>query len=210
MKRMNDGAVRRTLSSWLAVLLLALAAGPVAAEEAGDWLVRVGGTYVDPKSDNGDVVEVDGAPSLTFEVGYMVTDNWAVELLAAWPFEHDINLAAGGTEVASTKHLPPTLYAVYHFNQTGRVQPYLGGGLNYTIFFDEDTTGPLAGADLELDPSFGVSVVAGVDFTLNERWFANASVRYINIETDAELDGADLETVEIDPICWGLNIGYRF
>jgi len=210
MKRLRDRSGFRLLSRWLTVLLFAMAAGPAAAEEAGDWLLRVGATYVDPKSDNGDVVEVDAAPSLTFEIGYMVTDNWAVELLAAWPFEHDINLAADGTEVASTQHLPPTLYGVYHFNQRGRVQPYLGAGVNYTVFFDEDTSGPLAGADLELDPSFGLSVVAGVDIAINERWFANASVRYIDIDTDAELDGASLETVEIDPICWGLNIGYRF
>ena len=61
----------------------------------------------------------------------MMTDNWAVELLAAYPFEHDIYLV-DGPEVGSTKHLPPTVSLQYHFMPDSTFQPYLGAGVNYT------------------------------------------------------------------------------
>ena len=144
------------------------------AKQAGDWLLRAGLSNVDPKSDNGDIVEADADTMFTFDISYMLTDNWAVELLAAAPFEHDISLI-DGPQVASAKQLPPTLSVQYHFNPTGRFQPYLGAGVNWTLFFEEDTTGPLSGADLKLDNSVGIAAQVGVDWTIGEHWLVNAT-----------------------------------
>lgn len=76
------------------------------AHEAGDWLIRAGLHTVDPKSDNGDIVTVADDTMFTFDVVYMLTPNWGLELLAAAPFKHDIALVNGPT-VASAQHLPP-------------------------------------------------------------------------------------------------------
>jgi outer membrane protein len=201
----------RTTSQFLMAgcLTAALSVPAAYAHEAGDWLVRAGFTNVDPKSDNGDLVEVDEDIMFTFDITYMLTSNWGVEALLALPFEHDIALVNGPT-VASTKHLPPTFSAVYHFTPDAAIKPYLGAGVNFTLFFDEDTRGPLAGSDLELDPSVGLAAVAGVDIDLGSNWFVNAHLRYMDIDTDSELDGTSLETVEIDPWVYGVNLGYRF
>ena len=180
------------------------------AQEAGDWIVRVGLGNVDPKSDNGDVASVDSGVAAVFNATYMMTNNIGIELLAATPFEHDIKLAADGTRVGQTKHLPPTLSVQYHFDTDSAFKPYVGAGLNYTLFFDERTSGPLAGTDLELDDSFGIAAQVGTDWNISDTMFANLDVRWINIETDAELDGAPLETVEIDPIVYSLTLGWRF
>ena len=179
------------------------------APEQGDWLFRVGASYIDPKSDNSDIVEVDGAAGVTFNISYMLTPNWAIELLAALPYKHDINLLSG-EEVADTKHLPPTLSLQYHFLPGATVQPYVGVGVNYTNFFSEDTSGALAGSELNLDDSWGWAADVGVDFPLNDNWFLNLDVRYIDIETKARLDGASIGTVEIDPLVYGAHIGFRF
>jgi outer membrane protein len=184
------------------------------ATERGDWLVRVGAHYVDPKSDNNEVVSVDSATSMTFDVTYMVDPHWGVELLAAWPYEHDIHLN-GGPKVGDTKQLPPTLSVVYNFLPQSRWRPYAGIGVNWTIFFDENLSGPLAGADLSLEQSVGVAYVVGVDIDLNDRWFCNFDVRYINIDTDATVHPADnspnvgIGSVQIDPWAFGANVGYR-
>lgn len=198
----------------LAVALLSGAATAIAvpdarAHEAGDWLVRGGFHNVDPKSDNGDIVEVADDTMVTFSVLRMITPNWGLELLGALPFEHDIALA-NGPRVGSTKHLPPTLSVVYHLRPDARFQPYAGLGVNVTLFFDEDTRGALAGTDLDLDTSVGAAGVVGMDVALGDGWFVNADLRYLDIETDARLDGADLETVRIDPWAFGLSVGYRF
>jgi outer membrane protein len=182
---------------------------PLQANEAGDWLVRFGGSYVSPKSDNSEIVSVDGQMGVTFNFSYFFTPNLAVELLAALPYEHDIELVGGG-KVASTKHLPPTVSLQYHFLPDARFQPYVGAGLNYTTFFSEKTTGALTGTDLNLDDSWGWAAEFGVDIPFNESWLLNFDVRYIDIDTKAKLDGASLGTVEIDPWVYGAHVGFRF
>ena len=46
-------------------LLGALFANSAFAMDAGDWLLRFGGSYVDPKSNNHELVDVDSASSFT-------------------------------------------------------------------------------------------------------------------------------------------------
>jgi outer membrane protein len=179
------------------------------AFEPGDWLIRAGVTNVDPKSNNHDVVSVDDATSMSINFTYMMTDIWGLEVLAAYPFEHDITLD-DGTKVGSTKHLPPTVSIQYHFRPTEKFQPYFGVGVNYTDFFSEKTTGPLEGTNLKLGASWGLSGQLGFDVLISENWFLNLDLRYINIESDAKLDGASLGTVKIDPWVYGAHIGVRF
>ena len=190
------------------VLVLALPAAPALAD-AGDWTVKAGPYLVTPKSDNSDIVSVEDGASLGFSFTYSFTDNWAFEVLAATPFSHDIELVGGG-KVAETKHLPPTFSLQYHWANDSSFSPYVGFGLNYTTFFDESTTGALAGTNLNLDDSFGFAAQLGGNLELNDRWYLNLDLRWINIETDASLDGVEVATVEIDPFVAGLNVGYRF
>ena len=204
------------LKALAAVAALSLFSTSVAAFEQGSWVVRAGVHSVQPKSDNGEIaalaadVEVDSAEQLTFGVTYMATDRWGIQLLAALPFEHDIDI--GGANLASTKHLPPTLTANYHFIKNSKVNAYFGVGLNATLFFEEDTRGAIAGAELELDTSYGAAAVFGIDFTINDKWFVGGDLRYFDIDTDAKVTAPGLslsETVEIDPWAVGLRVGYR-
>ena len=50
----------------------------------------------------------------------------------------------------------------------------------------------------------------GADFMLNDNWFLNGSIRYIDIETKAKLDGASIGKVDISPWVYGVHVGYRF
>lgn len=197
------------LAAAIVSVLGVVAVPAVQAQDAGDWIWRVGVHNVRPKSDNHDVVNVDTGASLTFNGTYIFAPHWGVELLAAMPFAHDINLNGGG-KVAETKHLPPTLSLQYHFNPNGTWRPYLGAGLNYTLFFDEKAVGALAGSKLELDPSWGLAGQFGLDVELGSNWFANVDARWFDIDSDAKLNGAKLGTVEIDPYAFGLAIGRRF
>ena len=210
----------------LAAAAAAVLAAPVAsAYEPGDFYMRLGATNVDPDDPNGDItlpgadpldIEVDDAWSLTFTGSYQWTKNWAVEVLAAVPFEHDIELEDLG-KVGETKHLPPTVSLQYHFLPDGKFQPYVGAGINYTIFFDDGPEGALKdlGGDLEIeDNSFGLAGQIGFDYMLNDRWFLNLDLRYISIETEAKVTipgvGSIKEDVDINPFVYGVNVGYKF
>jgi outer membrane protein len=192
-------------------LFLAIGAS---AQEKGSLWVNLGAHVVDPKSDNGsvaggafDVTVGDSLrPSVMLE--YFVADNLGIEVLAAWPFSHDVEL--NGTKAATVDHLPPTLSLQYHFNGSGAISPYLGVGLNYTLFFSEDTTGPINGADLSLGSSWGLAAHGGVNFKLGERWGLGVDLRWIDIDTDVDLNGSDIGTVEIDPLAYGAYFRTHF
>jgi outer membrane protein len=201
---------RLTVLGLALVVLTAGVAQTAYAKDAGEWIVRAGAKVVDPKRANSDIVRVGDDTMFTFDVTYMATSNIGIELLAAAPFTHQLTLVDGGQNVGSTDHLPPTLSVQYHANAEGAFQPYVGAGINWTIFFNEKTTGPLEGTDLSLDDSFGLALQLGADWLIGRKWLVNADVRWIDIDTKATLDGTDLGTVEIDPFVFGLNAGYRF
>jgi len=183
-------------------------AGTATAFEPGDWLVRVGASYVSPASDNHEIVDVESGTSATINLTYMMTDVWALELLAAYPFKHDLELA-DETKIGSTKQLPPTLSIQYHFRPTEKFQPYVGFGINYTTFSSEKTTGPLEGTDLNLGSSWGLAGQIGFDMLLNDKWFLNVDARYIDIDTKASVNGESIGKVEIDPFVFGGHIGFK-
>lgn len=207
--------MQKTLITSALALALGAAAMPALAQSAGDWTLGVGVHAVDPKSDNGSLVDgalkvdvdSDVKPTLTFE--YFVRDNLGIEVIAAWPFEHDIAIDGLGT-VGSTKQLPPTVSLQYHFNSKGKVSPFIGAGVNYTTFFSEDTRGALEGTKLKLDDSWGLAAHAGIDFAVGERSAIRVDARWIDIDTDVKLDGADIGTVNIDPIVYGAAYVMKF
>ncbi|MGO3219507.1 OmpW/AlkL family protein [Psychrobacter celer] len=189
------------------------------AVPAGTWTVAAGAHYVDPKSDNGTLnnglsVDVDGDVRPTISGEYFVADNVGIELLAAIPFHHDITLTdANGNEVdAKTQHLPPTLSVQYHFdgdNLPMNVKPFVGVGVNYTTFFKERIyLGN--GNDLELDDSVGVAGHIGLDIPYAPTESFRIDARYMDIKTDASLNGSDLGEVDISPWVYGVAFVKQF
>ncbi len=203
-----------------AVLAGTFGATAAHAVEAGDWLARVGASHVSPNVSSGTTpnvaggeVDVDSDTRISFTIGYMLTDNIGVEVLGALPFEHDIVGAgslAGAGKVASARQLPPVVSALYYFQPTATVRPYVGLGINYTRFFDVEETGVLAGDKLHLSDSWGLAAQVGVDFDVSDDWFANASIRYADINTDADSATTGAFEVEIDPTVISVGIGRAF
>ena len=181
----------------------------VTSAAANDLVLRAGVHNVDPKSDNNPVVNVDSNAELSLGVTYYFTPNVALDVLGALPFKHDIKLN-GGPKVGSTKQLPPTIGVQYHFMPHAVFDPYVGVGVNYTLFFDKKTTGPLAGTKLSLSNSFGPAVQAGGDFSFAKDWVLGVDLRWAKIKTEAKVNGNSIGDVKIDPLVYGITIGKRF
>jgi outer membrane protein len=231
----------------LATVLLSVAlVTPALAHEAGQWIIRGGVGTVMPKDDNltlpeitilditiDATVQVDDGTSLVLSGTYMFSENWAFDILAAWPFKHDVDLDAtisqvGNVPVSGTvpfgevEHLPPTFSMQYHFAPDADFQPYVGLGVNYTTFLSEDLDSGIVDAgivDFELDDSFGVAAQVGADWMLNDSLLLNFDVRWISIESDLSAtidDGQNapvtgkLGKVKIDPWVFAISLGYRF
>lgn len=191
----------KTIIPFAAIALSALAL-PVSAQSAGDWTIGLGLASVMPKDGNGTLtagaVDVgnDLRPSITVE--YFIRDNIGVELLAATPFKHDVSV--GGGKIGTVKHLPPVVSLNYHWDTGSAFQPYAGVGVNFTGFWDEKTTGALAGSELSLKNSWGLAAQVGADWWLNERAALRGTVRWIDIDSDVYLNGAKIGTAEVDPL----------
>ena len=213
--------MKRTLPA-LALLAAALAvAAPASAQSKGDWTVGVGVHNVDPKSDNGSLdatalglgplppTEVGNSVRPTITLEYFVADNLGIEVLAALPFSHDIDIQGIG-KVGSTKHLPPVVSLQYHFANSSKATPFVGLGVNYTTFFSEDTTGALAGTDLQLEDSWGLAAHAGIDFAISERSALRVDARWADIDSDVKVNGIKVGTANIDPLVYGVAWVVKF
>ncbi|WP_426802746.1 OmpW/AlkL family protein [Xanthomonas campestris] len=207
--------MRKRSTVLFAALAAASVSAPALAQSKGDWLLGIGAHQVAPKSDNGSLaggtldvdVGTDIRPTITAE--YFIADNWGIEVLAALPFEHDINIRGLG-RVGSTKHLPPVVSLQYHFNSQGKVSPFVGAGINYTRFFSTEISGALAGNDLDLDASWGLAAHAGLDVKISDRGALRVDMRWIDIDSDASLNGNRIGTVNIDPLVYGVAYVHRF
>ena len=208
------------LQSLVLATLTALTMTSAFAVPAGTWSVAAGAHMVDPKSDNGTVtagvdysVDVDDDIRPTISGEYFIANNIGVELLAAIPFHHDFTLTdKNGNEVGGkTQHLPPTLSLQYHFDNDMmplNMKPFVGVGVNYTTFFKEKINIP--GAELELDDSVGVAGHIGLDIPFAPTEAFRIDARYMDIKTDATLDGADIGEIDISPWVYGVAFVKQF
>lgn len=222
--------MRKTLFA-ASALALAIAAPLAHAHQAGDIIVRAGAVMVDPNGDSGAIhvggakrpgseVTVDSNTQLGLNFAYMITDQIGVELLAATPFTHDVSIKGmGGLDgkLGEVTHLPPTLSAVYYpLGGNSAFKPYIGAGINYTVFFDEELTKSRKDdgfKNLSLDSSFGLAFQIGADYMLNDKLMVNAQIRYIDIGTEATLKlgttPVDVD-VDVDPMVYMVGLGYKF
>jgi len=195
---------------------------------AGDVLLRLRAIVVAPNDTSSGInpafpnehVGVNTRVMPEVDATYMATDAIGFELIASTT-KHDASGKTGTTggigKLASTWVLPPTLTAQYHFNSHGTVRPYVGAGINYTIFWNEKASDGLQAAvgrtHVKMDDSFGWAAQAGIDMDITSKVFLNLDVKYIDMDTTARLRTAAIGTqnvrVHIDPLVVGVGLGIR-
>jgi outer membrane protein len=244
--------------SVISAVFFILFSGGASAYQTGEFFVRFGAAHVAPDdSSNGiaipalSVLSISGTEAqvasdtqlgLTFN--YMFSNRLGIEVLASTPFSHTItaDLAAAGISglgdvvAGEAKHLPPTLSVIFYPLATNdsSIQPYLGLGINFTVFLQERVDQSLEdgipviasalGTDLgvstlpmklDLDDSWGLAAQIGIDVALNQKWHLNTSIRWIDIDTEATFSSAgtdiiSVDDVAIDPYVYQINLGYKF
>jgi len=196
----------------------------VAADQS-PWMIRVRALGVLP--DASATFNVNGAPlngasakitdSLVpeLDISYFVTPNIALELILGTT-PHGVR----GTGVLANQPigrvwlLPPTLMLQYHLTNFGPFKPYLGAGVNYTVFYGEKSRGIFTNFDVR--NQFGVALQAGFDYMFDQHWGVNVDVKKLWLEPNAKATipsaGNALVTgkVKIDPWLIGAGITYRF
>ena len=198
----------------LAVLAGAVAFGPMLAhadcfDQPKPWMVRVGVHDVDPVGGNNNTaagtIRVESKVGPTLNLDYRVCRNFTIDVLGALPFTHDIQL--NGSRIGTTRHLPPTLTLQYHPFADAAFDPFVGVGVNRTFFFNESISN---GPNLQLSNTWGFTAQGGLDWHFAPSWVAGVDLRYIQIEPNASVGGTPIGKVKIDPLAFGVSLGYRF
>lgn len=217
----------KILKAALGVAMMATALPAYAA--AGDVLVRVRTILVAPNEKSGSIlpalpgekVKIGNSFMPEVDFTYMATNHLGFELILATT-KHKISGRTGTTggigKLASTWVLPPTLTAQYHFVPEGHVRPYVGAGINYSVFWNENASDGLEAAvgrtQIHLSDSVGWALQAGTDIDLSKTVFLNLDVKYIDMSTTARLStaaiGVQKVKVDLNPIVVGVGLGFKF
>ena len=231
-------SVMTSLMLIIAVCMSSITTNAFAADEK--WKVRFRGIAIVPDDDSNNAtlngantgvgVEVDAQAMPELDITYMITPNWGIEAIASMA-NHDVNvdgtppaasplagLVTNGTKLFDTWVLPPTITLQYHFMPESNIRPYVGVGANYTATLWDDADSGLetllGPVDVSSENSWGWAVQAGLDYDINDSWFFNVDVKYIDIDTTAKIGfgaGNQIKVdVDIDPFVVGAGIGYRF
>ena len=144
-----------------------------------------------------------------FDVSYFFTKNIAAELVLTYPQTININYTANQTNLGSIKALPPSLLLQYHFTDLGALKPYVGAGVNYTIFSNRNN---LSNGAYSVDSSsVGAVGQVGADYMLDKNWGLNIDVKYAtmstNVTTAAGVNGGKLT---LNPWMPSVGVAYKF
>jgi outer membrane protein len=211
---------RSILSSCAALAALALTQFAPPALAAGPWTARVRATYLEmaDKSDafsalginfGADAVDINSKWIPEVDFSYAFSKNFSAELVLTIPQKQEVRLAGVG-HLGSFKHLPPTLLGQYNFAPSGKVQPYIGAGLNFTLIFDKDLKVANVPLDLE-DYSVGLAAQAGINFDLGNGMHLNVDVKKAQLRSDVLVKGGPkLTTAKLDPWLFSVGLGWSF
>ena len=94
----------------------------------------------------------------------------------------------------------------YHFTDAPGFKPYVGAGVNYTRFSSIRLP---AGVDVDRN-SFGGALQLGVDIPVAKDVYLNFDVKKVYIKTDVSAAGNKIGTFKVDPVLFGIGLGWRF
>jgi outer membrane protein len=207
------------LKSLVAAMAAVASLAPIAAHaqaEENPWMVRV--RAVDLLWQNGQTGSVQSLNVNAknqwipeFDVSYFFTKNIAAELVLTWP--QQVNITAGGSNIGKISALPPSLLAQYHFTDLGAFKPYVGVGVNYTIFGNRQNFPGYTPAALQVEPSsFGVVGQIGADYMFDKNWGANIDLKYATIATNVQTvsNGANIGKLTLNPWMPAVGVTYKF
>jgi len=183
----------------------------------GNKLVRMRALTVMPDADGkptliGGKVKIDNQSIPELDLSYFFNDNFAAELILGTT-THSVqvhNASGSNHDLGNVTLLPPTLMAQYH-HTFDKFKPYVGAGLNYTMFFNQGTG---AHKSIDYTNSLGYGAQVGFDYALSENVYFNFDVKKLWLSTDVTVKtyaGATVKAdVDINPLLVGFGVGYRF
>lgn len=204
--------------SLVLMAVLSVFAAQNAQAEAGDFVVRLRATNINPSESSklgeqtdktygagtanllyGNAnanLQVDSNTIPELDLSYYVTKNIALELILALGTKHDVKTSSNGAglnkrALGEVNLLPPTLTAQWHFMPDQTFDPYVGAGVSFVRAMDNGLTADTIGGGrpIRIDRSnWGAALQAGFDVNLQDGWLVNFDVKKIWFDTTVKID----------------------
>jgi len=227
-------SMHKTVPSLLAAAALAFAASGASAQASQS--IYVGGAYIDLHSSSTPLVdgtptptpayvEVKDASTIGFGYIYRLNPTWAIEAALGVPPRHKTygqGFITPFGEISSVKQVSPTVFANYHFQPFGAVQPFVGLGLNYTHFTGARSTASGNAASggpttISLKDSWGLAAHTGASYAIDQQWSIVGTVAYADVKSDVTAttstntgDVVRTTRIKFNPVVYTLCVGYSF
>ena len=155
-------------------------------------------------------------------------DNFALELALGYPPLSKVKGSGpatlgstpyDGQVISSARWISPTLLVEYNFLPvTAMLRPYIGVGVNYTTFYDRDSTAAGNAASggptrISLTSSVGPAVTGGVTYRVSDHWAMHESYGWSQVRTrfTGDTDGYVRSThISFGPQALIISGGYSF
>lgn len=191
---------------------------PVRGKQAGDIVLGAGLIGVLPEG-GGRVSLIGGRPEASdtvtgqLDLTYFLMPQLSLNLIAATT-RHDVhvrNSALGDVDLGRVWALPPTLNLQFHPFPAARFSPYIGAGLNYTVFYGEGGARTAPVNKVAIDNAFGGGINFGLDVEVSPRWLVNVGAKKLWLRPDVSVNsGLITGHANIDPWIVGASVRYRF
>ena len=213
------------------VLIAGLLSGSVYADS--NWEVRVGlgNVGLGDVQKNGNSLTLGGNPvvpldagasdnkTLLFDISRRFGDKWKGRFFGGVPPQATLKVsksAAGlppvGTKLGKISYAPAVASVTYDLPTLGKIQPYIGGGVNYTIVYNEKDA-----ALKKLQVSNGVAPVVqiGADMKVGKGWTIGLDIKKIFLDVNGTGDfgvgGPPVKVdLQVDPLVVFLSVGKSF
>lgn len=146
------------------------------------------------------------------DLTYFLTDHWAVGgeagiLRTKVAAEKTL---VGDLDIGHVWSAPVMATAQYHFLPEQRLNPYVGAGVYASWYFGEKPAGGLV-TSFKVPPQYGAILVAGIDYQISGRWYANAEIKQVFLaEQTYQSSSGAAARVSLNVLIAGVGIGYRF
>ena len=212
--------IKTLVAAMATVVSLAPIAAQAQAAAENPWMVRVRAVYADwqnGQSGNASSLNIQAQNQWLpeFDVSYFFTKNIAAELVLTYPQNVNITSNAVPNKTGTITALPPSLLLQYHFTDLGAFKPYVGAGINYTIFGDRSNFPQIGNGLTVSNTSFGAVGQIGADYMFDKNWGLNVDVKYATMSTVTNSNGgagANLGTgkLTLNPWMPAVGVTYKF
>jgi outer membrane protein len=209
------------------------------AHEPGNFIVRAGVMYSGPKSDSsgisvngsdisGSKVKTSGSGQLINLSGtWIFAPHFGLEAMVGGGFLHELRARGTGGNpriaegrFAEVMQQPITATVQFFFlDPKSGFQPYIGVGLNYTMFYGERFTRRQRRLgykrdELDVKNAWGWAAQVGADIALTDKLYLNAAVWRLDVEAKAKGEARNGDEIKfkmnLDPWIYSIGVGYKF